>query len=109
MFGSKITLRGTLPDPKVIGNDPSRHILASKVSQNHRPSTFGVLLESTLTMVVEVVVVVVVVGLGFPFWVGGMECHDWDGGTCTSNRVQVKVRDRVRVRLRVRLRVPIPV
>ena len=94
MFESKIASRGTLPDPKVIGNDPSRHILASKVSQNHRPSTFGVLLESTLTMVVEVVVVVVVeVGLGFPFWVGSMGCHDWDGGTCTSNRVQVKVRD----------------
>ena len=95
MFESKIASRGTFSDPKVIGNDPSRHILASKVSQNRRPSTFGVLLEWTLTMVVEVVVVVVVVevGLGFPFWVGGMGCHDWDGGTCTSNRDQVKVRD----------------
>ena len=61
MFESKIASRGTLPDPKVIGDDPSRHILASTVSQNHRPSTFGVLLESTLTMVVEVVVVVGVV------------------------------------------------
>ena len=43
-FESKVASRVTLPDPKVIENDPSTTILASKVSPNHRPSTSEVLL-----------------------------------------------------------------
>ena len=40
---SKTTTRITFPDPKVLENMSSGHILSFKVDQNPRPSTFGVL------------------------------------------------------------------
>ena len=43
-FGSKITPRVALLNQKVIKKRPSRHILASKISQTHHPNTFWALL-----------------------------------------------------------------
>ena len=43
-FGSKIVARVTLLNQKVIEKRPSRHILASKISQTHHPNTFWMLL-----------------------------------------------------------------